>query len=496
VYHPELNPLRLPLAFLSAGLAAPATSIACELGFGQGVSANLHAAASTTKWFGTDFSSAQAGFAQELAAVSGAGARFFDQSFAEFCGRTDLPEFDFIALHGVWSWISDENRQILVDFFRRKLKVGGVVYVSYNTSPGYAAMIPVREVLRGHAESVGAGQGLANKVTGAIAFAEKLIAASPIYAQAHPHIVEQLKVFRGMDSSYVAHEYFNRDWAPMSFARVTEWLAPAKLDYACSANYFNMVDAWHLRPEQQALLEEIPDTTFRETARDLMANQSFRTDYWVRGLRRLSPLERLEALSGQRVMLIRPAKDIPLKAVGALGEFALVESVCAPILDALGDHRPKTLGEIEHAVRGKGLTLTQIAEVALTLIRIGGLSPVQGEAAVRAAKQQTDKLNAFLCDRARTRTDIGFLASPVTGSAFKEAGGRVVQLFLHGMAQGKQQPAELAAHVWQIFQAQGVAILNQGKPLATTEENLAALNSQAAFFTEKQLPVLKALQIV
>jgi len=44
-----------------------------------------------------------------------------------------LPDFDYIGLHGIWSWISDENRQVIVDFIRKKLKVGGVLYISYNT---------------------------------------------------------------------------------------------------------------------------------------------------------------------------------------------------------------------------------------------------------------------------------------------------------------------------------------------------------------------------
>jgi hypothetical protein len=126
-YYPELNPLRLRLAFLAARHRPPEVDTACELAFGQGVSTNLHAAASGMQWFGTDFNPAQAGFAQELAAVSGAGARLFDESFTEFCTRPDLPDFDFIGLHGIWSWISDENRAVIVDFVRRKLAVGGVL---------------------------------------------------------------------------------------------------------------------------------------------------------------------------------------------------------------------------------------------------------------------------------------------------------------------------------------------------------------------------------
>jgi predicted O-methyltransferase YrrM len=66
-YYAELNPLRAKLALLNARLALPKAGTACELGFGQGVSTNIHAAASGTRWYGTDFNPSQAGFAQQLA---------------------------------------------------------------------------------------------------------------------------------------------------------------------------------------------------------------------------------------------------------------------------------------------------------------------------------------------------------------------------------------------------------------------------------------------
>ena len=51
-YYTELNPLRVNLAFLNTGLVCPQIHTACELGYGQGLSANLHAAASNTQWWG------------------------------------------------------------------------------------------------------------------------------------------------------------------------------------------------------------------------------------------------------------------------------------------------------------------------------------------------------------------------------------------------------------------------------------------------------------
>ncbi|NLY64786.1 MAG: methyltransferase, partial [Alcaligenaceae bacterium] len=254
-YYTELNPLRVRLAFLNAGLVPPEVGTACELGFGQGMSTNLHASASVVQWAGTDFNPAQAGFARELAHVAQSDAQLFDEAFDQFCNRSDLPEFDYIGLHGIWSWISDENRNVIVDFIRRKLKVGGVLYISYNTQPGWAAMVPMRDLLTEHAEVLGAdGAGILSRIDSALTFAEQLLAANPSYARANPQIAERIKRIKGQDRNYVAHEYFNRDWEPMAFAKMAQWLEPAKLQWACSAHYLDAIDAVNLTAEQQKLL--------------------------------------------------------------------------------------------------------------------------------------------------------------------------------------------------------------------------------------------------
>ena len=49
-YYTELNPLRVKLAFLNVGLSYPEMGTACELGFGQGMSTNLQAAASVVRY--------------------------------------------------------------------------------------------------------------------------------------------------------------------------------------------------------------------------------------------------------------------------------------------------------------------------------------------------------------------------------------------------------------------------------------------------------------
>ena len=346
-YYTELNPLRVKLAFLNNGLVCPEMGTACELGFGQGMSANLHAAASIVQWHGTDFNPSQAGFAQELVSVSGASAKLYDDAFADFANRTDLPDFDYIGIHGIWSWISDENRSVIVEFIRRKLKVGGVLYISYNTLPGWAAFAPMRHLMTKHAEIIGAeGHGIVSRIDGALEFSEKLLAVNPAFLRANPQVGERISKIKEQNRHYLAHEYFNRDWHPMHFATMADWLEPAKLQYACSASYLDHIDAINLTPEQQAFLKDIPDTVFRQTTRDFMVNQQFRKDYWVKGGRRLSPLELMEQLRRQRVVLVAHRPDVSLKVGGALGEATMSEEVYAPILDLLADHKIKSLGEI------------------------------------------------------------------------------------------------------------------------------------------------------
>lgn len=494
-YYPELNPLRLRLAFLSTGLAFPQCGTACELGFGQGVSANMHASASSVQWFGTDFNPSQAGFAQELALVSNSGAKLYDEAFADFCNRVDLPDFDFIGIHGIWSWISDENRKVIADFIRRKLKVGGVLYISYNTLPGWGAFAPMRHLMTEHAEIIGAeGHGIVNRINGALEFTERFLATNPTYARANPQIAERIGKIKDQNRHYLAHEYFNRDWYPMHFADMAKWLSSAKLSYACSAHYLDHLDVVNLSPAQQAFMKEIPDPMFRETVRDFMINQQFRRDYWIKGARKLTPLEQAEALRAEKIILVTPRSKVSLKVTGSLHEANLSEAVYAPILDVLADHRPRTLGELERALHGRSVNFAQVLQAIVTLVGTGHIGMVQKEAEIAQAKIRTDKLNLYLMNKARSSGDMGYLASPVTGGGITV--GRFVQMFLLASLQGKKTPAEWARFVWQILNKQGQTILKDGCTLTSEKENLEELERQANEFAEMQLGVLKALQVI
>jgi SAM-dependent methyltransferase len=493
-YYQELNPLRARMPFLNAGMVPPTLGVHCELGFGQGVSTVIHAAAGGSCWHGNDFNPAQAGFAQSLAAAAGADAHLTDESFVQFCQRTDLPDFDSIGLHGIWSWISDANRAVIAEFIGRKLKVGGALYISYNTQPGWAAMVPVRDLLTEYVDVMAApGAGIVSKIDGALDFVTRLIATNPLYMTANPQVVEKLNKIKEQDRHYVAHEYFNRDWMPMPFSRMAEWLAPAKLDFVCSTNILTQIDPLNLTADQQALLNGIPDPMFRQTVRDFCINQPFRRDYWIKGARTLTPFERDAALRAERFLMTIERSAVTLKVTGSLGESTMAEAIYAPVLDLMGDFKVRSLGEIEQALKGTAISFPQIVQAIVVLIGCGHVSSVRPTEAGDASDLQCKALNLALMQRSRSSVDIAYLASPVTGGGV--AVGRIAQLFLLARTEGKNSAAAMADYVWGILQPQNQLLVKEGKPIQSADESLAELRQQAETFIAKQLPILQALHI-
>jgi hypothetical protein len=280
----------------------------------------------------------------------------------------------------------------------------------------------------------------------------------------------------------------------MHFATMSQWLSPAKIDFACSAHYLDHIDAVNLSAQQQALIKEIPDATFKESVRDFMVNQQFRRDYWMKGARKLSAVEQAELIKQHKLVLISPREDISLKISGSLGEANMSEAIYAPVLDLMSDHQTRSIQEIASKVQSKSINFAQVVQAAMVLVGSGHMASVQSEAQITKAKQTSAKLNKALIDRARFSAEISFLASPVTGGGI--AVNRFQQLFLLAMRNGKKQPQDWASEVWAVLFAQNQRLIKEGKALESAEDNIQELVSQANEFARKRLPILKALEVV
>lgn len=493
-YYEHINPLRIPLAFLKAGIRPPRITTACELGFGQGVSINVHAVASEVSWHGTDFNPAQVAFARELAQGTDSPPELEEAAFAQYCARDDLPDFDYVALHGIWSWISDDNRATVIDFLRRKLKPGGVLYLSYNSLPAWSEFIPIRNLMLRHTQSQSAGGlPLEAKIKSALEFATQTIECSPAFRNTHPAVGERLKKMATQQAEYLAHEFFNADWHPMDFASVAQSLQGAKIDFACSATFFDHIDALQLSEEQRTLINSVRDPILRETTRDLLLNQQFRRDYWVKGGRKIDPASHSEAFLAQQVVLIRPKEDLSLSLKTSVGEANLNAEVYQPILDALQDYQAVTVEDLSRRLKGSGIKASQLLEALTVLCGANYLAPAQRVRTTNIVKS-CQAFNDQTLERAKNNNDQCILASPITGGGCST--DRSERLFLLAIAQGKANQQEWAEFAVGILMGQGQFIIEEGKTLRTKRENVAAMLKQAEIFARKRLPVLKALQSV
>lgn len=354
-YYREQAPAHMTLACLLGGAAPPDLDgdfTYCDLGCGAGQTAALLAAANPQgRFYGVDFHPAHIARAQSFVKVAKLdNIQFVEAGFAELadanCGPA-LPMFDVVALHGVYAWISRENRAALVRLLARIVKPGGMVYVSYNSLPGWAAVAPLQRLLFEHAALT---QGPATaKAAAALDFAVKLRAVGASVL-GETEALAQLKSAGPTDNeaeklAYLAHEYLNAHWSPLYHADVAREMAAAKLAYAGSATLLENFPALSLTAAQRSALDSIGDPILRETFKDYCANRPFRRDVFVRGARRLSTAERDRRLSALRLALTVPREDCRTSFKAPLGEAEMDPRRYEAIFDALADG-PKTVGEL------------------------------------------------------------------------------------------------------------------------------------------------------
>lgn len=495
-YHRETSPVFQRFCLLLRGLAcgdSDAASAHCELGFGQGVSVNINAAANPGQYVATDFNPAHAAHARGMARHTGGDLRLHDDSFEQLLARDDLPEFDSISLHGIWSWVSRDNHRVITKFAARHLRPGGIFYVSYNCFPGWAPAYPLRQVFALHDRYAPGPADTTQRIDAALKFSEALLAARPGFARATAGLDGRLKQIAGQSRDYLAHEYFNRDWNCMYFTDVADALAEAKLDFATTAEPLDVVDTINLSAEGIAFLNGIEHPILREQIRDYFVNQQFRKDLYPRGVRRLAPAEQREQTLATRIVLQRPVDAIPMRVNGAQGEATLHDSIFRPVLDALAarDYAPKSFNDLMRAL--PAFSLPQLVAASAVLVGAGHAAPCHAEPEVRQVRAACAALNTHLLERARTRDDVNHLASPVMGGGI--AAGRFEQLFLLARDRGCDQPADWARFTWQLLNDQGQKALKDGKPLETQEENLAELTARANAFVEERLPIPRAVGI-
>lgn len=265
---PWSAPERLALAsLLHGGPRAPRERYRV-LELGCGTAANLLALAyyrPRATFVGVDSAaSAIASAASRRAALALSNLELVEADFARAAERLAGP-FDFILAHGVLSWVPDDQRDALLDLCARHLAPEGLLYLNYNTRPGWNVRGMVRDLLR--AQTARAG-GLPARAAAAQTLAGTL-AASFATAE-HPYSALMAREFRLVaegEISYVAHEYLADDnrayWRSellaLARARGFDYVADADFDEAWGRIPVDLAGRLAAVPELQPPVEDAVD---------------------------------------------------------------------------------------------------------------------------------------------------------------------------------------------------------------------------------------------
>jgi len=338
-FYPQMAPVTLRHVAALNGVCPPASGPGfryLELGCGLGRSFTTLAAANPRgEFIGVDINPDHtAAAARDIAAGSLANARVITSDFASL--PADLGEFEFIALHGVFSWVGPEVREQILEVARRHLAPGGLLLVSYNAMPGWAHLQPIRGILRQYA-ALRQGDST-QRVRDALAYLVFLRDRQAKYFLDNPRASAYLDALVTQDLRYLVHEYLNEHWTSFYFAEVAEMFGRAGLTFVGSqpvhTNFWDLC----VRPEFQELFRTTRDRLVTEAHKDFCANTAFRWDIYAKSPQPLGGLEgRLATADDLEFGVTRPGTVLPFQSNLGIVTSTVDGPIYQGLLDALAD---------------------------------------------------------------------------------------------------------------------------------------------------------------
>jgi SAM-dependent methyltransferase len=176
-------------------------------------------------------------------------------------------EFDYIAAHGVYSWVPVEVRDALLRVCRERLAPNGIAFVSYNTLPGRHVRRYLRDLMLYHTRGIeDAGRRLEQA-----RWSLQYLAASPRLPDAwRPLLDGDIAALLQMGDGWLYHDDFAEIDDPVYFHEFMEHAGRHGLQYLGDADLPEMFD-----PE--GLLKPAPGGVIeREQYMDFLKARRFR----------------------------------------------------------------------------------------------------------------------------------------------------------------------------------------------------------------------------
>ncbi len=465
-----------------------------ELGCGLGRSLTTLAAANPQGEFvGVDVNpSHTAAIDRDITAGGLTNAKTVTRDFGHLPG--DIGEFDFITLHGVFSWVAPDVRDSIVAIAQTHLAPGGLLLVSYNSMPGWAHLQPIRGILRQYA-ALRHGDTV-QRVRDALAYLVFIRDKKAKYFEDNPRAAAYVDGLLKQDIRYLAHEYLNEHWTSFYFAEVAGAFGAAGLAFVGSlpvhTNFWDLC----VRPEFQELFRTTTNRLVTEAHKDFCANTAFRWDLYAKEPRLIpEAADRIAATDDLAFRVARPGIKLPhqvnLGVVTSTVQGPLYESR----LDLLSGPS-RRLSEIVKAKTKKGTSSEDLLRAVDAGVAMGLFDVTSGVVeAAKAAGEAIAVENAF--NRSVLESD-SLAGRPVALASQRTGTGHSLGDFdaaiLHELA--KAGRVGLADRVDARLVASGRSLQQDGQPVADPAKRLELVETACEGFLKTSLPQLEQLGIV
>ena len=281
-FYPQGAPSRIATTATLFGVRAPplATSRILELGCGEGGHlVPIAAAYPQSSCLGIDSSASAIERARDYAERGGVSACEFRaedvRSFPE-----DAGQFDYILVHGVYSWVPEAAQQAILSICARHLKPEGLAYLSYNAYPGGHVRQILRDLSVFHTKDIADPH---EKVREARQVCEFIIGAMPPNTLERQLFGRLLGAYNDSDA-LIRYDLLAEENEPVYFLDFMDGARALGLQFVAESG-FAARERPRLPEPVQRWLEAIPDRLVREQYLDFIGCSGFRQSILCRSNR-------------------------------------------------------------------------------------------------------------------------------------------------------------------------------------------------------------------
>ncbi len=303
----------------------------------------------------------------------------------------DLPQFDFVALHGFYSWVADEVRDEIKEFLRKFLKPEGCVYIGYNCKPGWSALEPLRQILVEQAKSSTAKKHR-NILLDGLHLLQAAKTCGAAYFKDVPIAARKLDAWMRSDVNYLLGELQSQEHKAYFFGEICDEMAGADLVWAGPLNTEHYLEEQIFPATFTDLLNQAGRTPqLREMLKDLFLDTSFRADVFVKAARPKNAAWP-GGISGSAIFsLTEKQEPFPEEITDNGRRIRFNVADYARIQNALGAGT-KSFTQL---LNETGLDEKRLGDALLTLVGLDWVQPALPEAGA-ALSARIDKFNAAL----------------------------------------------------------------------------------------------------